>query len=290
MNAAPTPTPASAPAPDARRWLITGANSGFGAAFTRAALAAGDVVVAAVRRPETMAALAAGHPDRLTVVRLDVTDPEQCRQAVDTAERTHGPIDVLVNNAGFGTVGAVEETGEDELRYAMEVMFFGAMRLTRLVLPSMRRRRSGTIVQLTSMGGLLAFAGVGTYCAAKGALEQASEALAAETAPLGIRVLIVEPGAFRTEFNGALQTARSISDYDATVGAVRDALDAGHGKQPGDPDKAAAALLAALDLPNPPLRLALGDDAFGAIRGKLAAVAADLDATEHLGTGAAITF
>ncbi|WP_326599178.1 oxidoreductase [Streptomyces sp. NBC_01803] len=286
MNAAPAPTPT----PDARRWLITGANSGFGAAFTRAALAAGDLVVAAVRRPETMAGLAAEHPDRLAVVTLDVADPEQCRQAVDTTERTYGPIDVLVNNAGFGTVGALEETGEDALRHAMEVMFFGAMRLTRLVLPSMRRRRSGTIVQVTSMGGLLAFAGVSSYCAAKGALEQASEALAGETAPLGIRVLIVEPGAFRTEFNSALRTAESIADYDATVGPVRDVLDSAHGKQPGDPDKAAAALLVALDLPNPPLRLALGDDAMIAIRDKLAAVAADLDATEHLGTGAAINF
>ncbi|WP_059013504.1 oxidoreductase [Streptomyces specialis] len=288
MNAAPTP--ASAPATDARRWLITGANSGFGASFTRAALAAGDLVVAAVRRPETMAELVAEHPDQLSVVALDVADPEQCRQAVETAERTFGHIDVLVNNAGFGTLGAVEETSEDELRYAMDVMFFGAMRLTRLVLPSMRRRRSGTIVQMTSMGGLLAFAGVGAYCAAKGALEQASEALAAETAPLGIRVLIVEPGAFRTEFATALQAAGTIADYDATVGPVREGLGSSHGKQPGDPDKAAAALLAALDLPNPPLRLALGDDAASMIREKLAAVAADLDATAHLGTGAAINF
>jgi NAD(P)-dependent dehydrogenase (short-subunit alcohol dehydrogenase family) len=272
----------------ARTWLITGANSGFGAAFTRAALAAGDVVVAAVRRPETMRELAEKHPGRLTVVTLDVRDEAQCRAAVDAAVTAHGHIDVLVNNAGYGTVGAVEETSEAELRDAMEVMFFGPMRLTRLVLPLMRRRRSGTIVQLTSMGGLLAFSGVSTYCAAKGALEQASEALAAETAPLGIRVLIVEPGAFRTEFNGALKTATAIGDYDGTVGAVRETLAAGDGKQPGDPEKAARALLATLALPDPPLRLALGDDAVAAIRAKLASVAADLDATAELGTGSAI--
>ncbi|MDT0345184.1 oxidoreductase [Streptomyces litchfieldiae] len=278
------------PAPEARRWLITGANSGFGAAFTAAALAAGDLVVAAVRRPETLAALAAEHPDRLTVVPLDVADAEQCRLAVQAAEAAYGHVDVLVNNAGFGTVGAVEETTEDELRHAMEVMFFGPIRLTRLVLPGMRRRRGGTIVQLTSMGGLLAFSGVSSYCAAKGALEQASEALAAEVAPLGIRVLIVEPGAFRTEFNGALQTAAPIADYEATVGAVRENLAADNGKQPGDPAKAARALLAALDLPEPPLRLALGDDAVSAIRDKLASVAADLDATARLGTGDAINF
>jgi NAD(P)-dependent dehydrogenase (short-subunit alcohol dehydrogenase family) len=271
-----------------RTWLITGANSGFGAAFTRAALAAGDAVVAAVRRPETMAELAGEYPVRLAVVTLDVRDEAQCRAAVDAAVATYGHIDVLVNNAGYGTVGALEETSEAELRDAMEVMFFGPMRLTRLVLPLMRRRRSGTVVQLTSMGGLLAFSGVGTYCAAKGALEQASEALAAEAAPLGIRVLIVEPGAFRTEFHAALATATPIADYDGTVGAVREQLTASGGMQPGDPAKAARALLATLALPDPPLRLALGDDAVAAIRAKLASVAADLDATEELSTGSAI--
>jgi NAD(P)-dependent dehydrogenase (short-subunit alcohol dehydrogenase family) len=276
------------PAAERRVWLITGANSGFGAAFTRTALDAGDVVVAAVRRPETMLPLAGEHPGRLTIATLDVRDAAQCQAAVDAALTAYGHIDVLVNNAGYGTVGAVEETSENELRDAMEVMFFGPMRLTRLVLPVMRRRRSGTIVQLTSMGGLLAFSGVGTYCAAKGALEQASEALADETAPLGVRVLIVEPGAFRTEFNGAIRASEAIPDYDGTVGQVREMLAGRAGKQPGDPDKAARALLAALELPKPPLRLALGDDAVAAIRGKLAAVAADLDATADLGTGSAI--
>jgi NAD(P)-dependent dehydrogenase (short-subunit alcohol dehydrogenase family) len=274
----------------ARTWLITGASSGFGASFTRAALVAGDAVVAAVRRPETMRKLAGEYPERLTVVTLDVRDEAQCRAAVDAAVAAYGHIDVLVNNAGYGTVGALEETGEADLRDAMEVMFFAPMRLTRLALPAMRRRRGGTIVQVTSMGGLLSYAGFSTYCAAKGALEQASEALAAEGAPLGVRVLIVEPGAFRTEFNGAVRASAPIADYDGTVGAVREQMAAGAGKQPGDPEKAARAVLAALDLPDPPLRLPLGDDAFAAIRAKLASVAADLDATAELGTGSAVNF
>ncbi|GAA1949837.1 oxidoreductase [Kitasatospora viridis] len=267
----------------ARRWFITGANSGFGAAFARAALAAGDLVVAGVRRPETVAGLVGEFPGRISAVRLDVTDPEQCEQAVKDALAAFGRIDVLVNNAGFGLVGAVEETGEEELRRLMEVMFFGPLRLTRLVLPHLRAQRSGTVVQVSSMGGALSFPGVGGYSAAKGALELASEALAGEVAPLGIKVLIVEPGAFRTEFAGpALQGSTVIEDYESTVGPVRSGLSGSHGLQPGDPAKAADALLAALALPEPPLRLALGADAVAAIRGKLAAVAADLDATAEL--------
>lgn len=265
-----------------RRWFITGANSGFGLALTHAALAAGDEVVAAVRRPETMAELAAASDGRVSVVELDVSRRDRLRAAVEAA----GRIDVLVNNAGFGIVGAIEETSETELRTAMEVMFFGPLELTRLVLPQMRERRSGTIVQLTSMGGMLSFPGVGAYSAAKGALELASEALAGEVEPLGIRVLIVEPGAFRTGFAApaALQTVDArIADYDETSGATRDGLPTSHGAQEGDPAKAAAAVLDVLGWKEPPLRLALGNDAVDAIRGKLAAVAADLDATERLG-------
>lgn len=271
-----------------RNWFITGANSGFGAAFTRAALAAGDTVIAGVRRPETMAEVAAAHPGRVSVLALDVSDATACEHAVGRALAEHGHIDVLVNNAGFGFIGAVEETSEDELRDLMEVMFFGAIRLTRLVLPHMRARRSGSIVQLTSMGGLLSFPGAGAYCAAKGALELASEALAGEVAPLGIRVLIVEPGAYRTEFAGpSLGSGKVIEDYAATVGPVRRTLSDSHGNQPGDPDEAARALLAALALPEPPLRLALGEDAVSMIKAKLDSVAADLASTEPLRAAAA---
>ncbi|WP_440102283.1 SDR family NAD(P)-dependent oxidoreductase [Streptosporangium sp. H16] len=268
-----------------RRWLITGASSGLGAAFARAALAAGDVVVAAVRRPQAMATTAAEHPDQVEVVKLDVRDAVACRHAVEAA----GRVDVLVNNAGYGIVGAIEETTEEEVRDAFEVMFHAPLRLTRLVLPQMRERRSGTIIQVSSMGGLLSFAGVGAYCAAKGALEQASEALAAEVGPLGINVVIVEPGAFRTGFAGsALRLSAPMPGYEDTAGPTRVALTASDGNQPGDPDKAARAVLAVLDLPEPPLRLALGEDAISAIRAKLAAVAADLDATAHLGHHTAV--
>jgi len=265
-----------------RRWFITGANSGFGLAFVHAALAAGDEVVAAVRRPATMADLAATAGGRLTVVELDVRDAGARRRAVEAA----GRIDVLVNNAGYGILGAIEEITETDLRDAFDVMFFGPYELTRLVLPQMRERRAGTIIQLTSMGGLLAFPGVGAYSAAKGALELASEALAGEVAPLGIKVLIVEPGAFRTGFAApaALQPAASrIADYEATSGATRDTLSTAHGTQEGDPAKAAAAVLEVLGWKEPPLRLALGNDAVDAIRAKLTAVGADLDATEKLG-------
>ncbi|MEV6770234.1 SDR family NAD(P)-dependent oxidoreductase [Nocardia sp. NPDC051030] len=264
-----------------RRWLITGANSGFGAAFVRAVLAAGDEVVAAVRRPDSMAEVVAAYPDRVQVVALDVRDPDAAERAVKEA----GRVDVLVNNAGYGIVGAIEETSDADLRDAMEVMFHGPLRLTQLVLPQMRERRSGAIVQVSSMGGFMSFAGVGIYSAAKGALELASEALAAEVNPLGIQVLIVEPGAFRTSFAkpAALRISGEIGDYAETVGAIRDGLPSSDQQQEGDPEKAAAAVIATVGQANPPLRLALGPDAVGAIRGKLAAVAADLDATAHLG-------
>ena len=277
-----------APSPS-QVWLITGANSGFGAALTRAALDAGHRVVAAVRRPSTMAELAASQPDRVRVVELDLRDGSRCEAAVDEALAAFGQVDVLVNNAGYGLVGAVEETTEDELRDAFEVMFFGPMLLTRLLLPHLRARGTGAIVQLSSMGGLMSFPGNSAYCAAKGALEQASEALAAEVAPLGIRVLIVEPGAFRTGFAGpALKASERLAAYDETVGVTRASLAAMHGTQPGDPDRAATAILSTLALPEPPLRLALGTDALAVIRAKLAAVAEDLARCEPLSIGMAI--
>jgi NAD(P)-dependent dehydrogenase (short-subunit alcohol dehydrogenase family) len=277
-----------------RRWFITGANSGFGLAFVTAALAAGDEVVAAVRRPETFEepplrklAASASAAGRLTVVPLDVRDAAARAAAVQAA----GRVDVLVNNAGYGLLGAFEEVDEAELREAFEVMFFGPVALTRLVLPQMRARRGGTIVQISSMGGLLSFPGVGSYSAAKGALELASEALAAEVAPLGIRVLIVEPGAFRTGFAApaALRPAAArIADYDNTSGATRETLAHSDGTQEGDPAKAAAAVLEVLGRPEPPLRLALGADSVAANRAKLAAVGADLDATRELGLTTAV--
>lgn len=245
---------------DARVWLITGATSGFGRAIAEAALGAGDQVVAAARRPDALDDL---DSDRLSTIALDVTDTGAIDAAVDDVLRDHGRIDVLVNNAGRGHVGAVEETTDEELRELMELHFFGPAALTRAVLPHMRERGSGAVVQMSSMGGRLSFAGVGGYSATKFALEGLTEALAAEVAPFGITTLIVEPGAFRTGFNrpGALMHAEAIAAYDDAVGPVRDQLAEGDGEQPGDPARAAAAILEALGAEEPPLRLVLGSDA-----------------------------
>jgi NAD(P)-dependent dehydrogenase (short-subunit alcohol dehydrogenase family) len=245
-----------------RVWLITGASSGFGRAIAEAALNAGDTVVAGVRRPVAVDDLAARYPGRVTAVELDVTAGSQVTAAVAQSMLWHGRIDVLVNNAGRGLVGAVEETTDRELRDLMDLHFFGPAALIRAVLPHMRAQRSGAIVNLTSMGGRFSFAGVGAYSATKFALEGLSEALAPEVAPFGIKVLIAEPGAFRTGFaGGALQQSTALRAYSDTIGPVRAGLPDTDGKQPGDPARAAAAILQALDSGETPLRLALGNDA-----------------------------
>ncbi|MCE4941773.1 oxidoreductase [Streptomyces albulus] len=250
-----------------RTWLVTGASSGFGRAIVEAAVAAGDFVVAAARRTAALDELVAAHPGRVVAQHLDVTDVAAAESAVGELVERYGRIDVLVNNAGRGVVGAVEETTDRELREVMDLHLFGPAALTRAVLPHMRRRRSGAIVQMSSMGGRFAFAGVGAYCASKFALEGLSEALAAEVAPLGIKVLIVEPGAFRTGFAaaGALRQSAALPAYEEMVGPVRASLAASDGAQPGDPAKAAAALLTALDAEHTPLRLPLGNDAADAL-------------------------
>jgi NAD(P)-dependent dehydrogenase (short-subunit alcohol dehydrogenase family) len=266
-----------------RVWLITGCSSGFGRAIAEAARTQGDRVVATARRPEALADLAG---DDVLVVALDVTRQDHIDAAVQAALDRFGRIDVLVNNAGSGSVGAVEELEMDDLRALMDTMFFGAVALTKAVLPHMRARGDGAIVQISSQGGQLAPAGFGAYCAAKFALEGLSEALAGEVAPLGIRTLIVEPGAFRTGLLGAsLHRSREIDAYADTVGSTRAYVDATGGTEPGDPHKAAAAILAALDAPQPPLRLALGADAVEAIRAKHERLRADLDGWEATSRG-----
>ncbi|GAA3393895.1 oxidoreductase [Streptomyces roseoviridis] len=265
-------------------WLITGANSGFGRAFTEAAVAAGDVVVAAARRAGTLDELVAAHPDQVEAVTLDVTDHAAVERVVGQVAERHGRIDVLVNNAGRTHVGSVEETGDAELRSLFDVHVFGPAALTRAVLPHMRARRSGAIVQLSSVGGQMSMAGFGAYSATKFALEGMSEALAAEVGPLGIRVLIVEPGAFRTSLFGNHSLSEgTLDDYAETVGATRAYVETGGGTQAGDPAKAAAAVLAALDADEPPLRLALGEDAIDTIHTHLDQVRADLTAWDKVG-------
>jgi NAD(P)-dependent dehydrogenase (short-subunit alcohol dehydrogenase family) len=265
-----------------RVWLITGASSGLGRAIAQAALAAGDTVVAAVRTPASVKELAAAHPGRVRTTGLDITDGERIPAVVEQVVRDCGRIDVLVNSAGRALVGGVEETSDAELRDLMEVHFFGPATLTRTVLPSMRERGSGAIVQISSMGGRMSFAGVGGYSATKFALEGLSEALAAEVAPFGIKVLIVEPGAFRTGLHrgGTRQESTLIPAYDAIIGPVRAQQAGFDGKQPGDPAKAAAAILAALDADDQPLRLPLGNDAADAISTSLETARAELTAWE----------
>jgi NAD(P)-dependent dehydrogenase (short-subunit alcohol dehydrogenase family) len=259
-----------------RTWLITGCSSGFGRAIAEAALHQGDQVVATARDPHSLADLTGAH-----VVALDVTDQDQIDAAVQATLDRYSRIDVLVNNAGTGSVGAVEELGMEHLRDLMEIMFFGAVALTKAVIPHMRAQQSGAIVQISSQGGQVSFAGFGAYCAAKFALEGLSDALADEVAPLGIRTLIVEPGSFRTGLLGAtMHRSPPIDAYADTVGRTREYAAGEDGRQQGDPRKAAEAILAALDADDPPRRLALGADAVENIRATHERLKADLDGWE----------
>src|SRR5215213_2011843 len=270
-----------------KTWLITGCSSGFGRDIVAAALARGDNVVATARRPETLPDF--GAPERLLTLSLDVTQPDQIDAAVKGALDRFGAIDVLVNNAGIGSVGAVEMIEPEHLRQVMETMFFGAVALTQALLPHMRERGSGAIVQISSMGGQVVFPGFGAYCAVKFALEAMSEALAYEVGPLGIRVLTVEPGAFRTALlGGTMHRSPEIDAYADTANATRAAAEAADGNQPGDPRKAAAAIVDAVYADEAPLRLALGADAVEAIRASQAARRADLDGWEQVSRATAL--
>ncbi|MGW1599482.1 oxidoreductase [Streptomyces eurythermus] len=258
-------------------WLVTGASSGFGRAITEAAVAAGDLVVGAARRPEALADLVAAHPGGVEALRLDVTDGAGIEAAVADVVARHGRIDVLVNNAGRTHVGAVEETTERELRDLFELHVFGPTALVRAVLPHMRERRSGAIVQMSSMGGQMSLAGFGAYSGTKFALEGISEALADEVAEFGIKVLIVEPGAFRTSLFGTGRAGASPdSGVYTKVGETRGIVSGADGTQPGDPAKAAAVILAALEAERTPLRLPLGDDGVNAVLGHLDQVRAEV--------------
>jgi NAD(P)-dependent dehydrogenase (short-subunit alcohol dehydrogenase family) len=260
-------------------WFITGCSTGFGRALTEAVLERGEIVVATARKPQRLEDLAQQYGDRILVLPLDITQPSDVQAAVNQTIATFGRIDVLVNNAGYGVFGAVEEVNVLDVRRQFETNVYGALDITRAVLPHLRRQRSGRILNISSSGGFIGFPGAGIYCASKFALEGWSEALAKEVAPLGIHVTIVEPGAFRTAFNGTLVSPnQAIDDYAATSGQMLQWLRQMDGQQPGDPKKAAAAMIQVVNSPNPPLRLVLGSDVLEAIHTKLAAVAADLAA------------
>jgi NAD(P)-dependent dehydrogenase (short-subunit alcohol dehydrogenase family) len=261
-----------------RVWFITGASSGFGRALAEAVLKRGDSAVLSARRTAALESLSAEQEGSALAVRLDVADADARLRAVDAALDRFGHIDVLANIAGRGSLGAVEEFSPEQLREQMEVNFFGAAEMTRAVLPAMRAEKSGHILQLTSIGGRVSIGGFGPYCASKFALEGWSEALSDEVRPLGIRVTIVEPGAFRTEFAGPvnMRPARRLDAYRAQVDPIEAYLYGGDGQQPGDPAKAAEAMIAAVESDDPPLRLMLGADAIGLWEQKQAVSLAEL--------------
>jgi len=272
-----------------KTWFITGSSSGFGRAFAEHALARGYNVVATARQVSALDDLVAAAPERVLALPLDVTRPEDVEAAVSAAVSRFGRIDVLVNNAGYGIVGAFEETPDAELRALMETNFFGAANVTRAVLPVLRRQKGGAIVNMSSLGGQLSFAGFSAYSATKFAMEGMSEALAQEVAPWGIKVLIVEPGQFRTNFAGAgLRHMPMLDAYRDIIGGTREFARNMDGTQEGDPRKAAAAIETALDAAGTPRRLQLGVDAVEAVRTHAEALLADLAAWEELGRGTVV--
>jgi len=272
-----------------KTWMITGVSGGLGREIARAALERGDTVVGAMRKPEAVAAFEALAPGRAHGVVMDVTDTAAIAAAVAQAEGVTGTIDVLVNNAGYGLVGAVEEASLDEVRAQFEVNVFGPLAVLKAALPAMRARRAGRIINITSVSGLAVWAGTGVYCASKWALEGLTQTLAQEVAELGIRVVNVAPGGLRTDFatGSKVVVADKLSDYD---GLARDAerIMADHaGQEPGDPAKAARAILIIADAEAPPMHLLLGEDALKYAGYAAQGLAADIDAwkTLSLSTG-----
>jgi NAD(P)-dependent dehydrogenase (short-subunit alcohol dehydrogenase family) len=268
--------------PQFKTFLISGVSSGLGRAFATAALAAGHRVIGTVRRPDD--AKTFGAVENAFPLLLDVTDYEAIPDAIQKAEQQAGPIDVLVNNAGYGHEGVLEESSIDDLQRQFAANVFGPVAMMKAVLPGMRARRRGYIVNVTSMGGFITMPGISFYCGSKFALEGISEALGKEVAPFGIHVTTLAPGQFRTDWAGRSmdRTPRSIADYDAVMDPVRAARQSKSGNQPGDPDKAAQALLQLVEAENPPARLFLGEDALGIVTQKLEQMKAEMAAWETL--------
>jgi NAD(P)-dependent dehydrogenase (short-subunit alcohol dehydrogenase family) len=265
-------------------WLITGCSTGLGRALAAAVLASGADVVVTARDVATVEDLAAAHPDTALAVALDVTDDAQVAAAVAAAEQRFGAVDVLVNNAGYGYRAAVEEGEDAAVRQLFETQLYGSVRMIKAVLPGMRARRAGTIVNLSSIGARIAAEGSGYYAAVKAAIEAMTLALRKEVAPLGITAIVVEPGGFRTDFAGRslTQSAAPIADYAQTAGRRRKENDTVHGTQAGDPAKAAAALITAVESDDPPYMLLLGNDASDAFRAALDALRTEVDQWESL--------
>ena len=267
-------------------WLITGCSSGLGRALAEVVIAAGHNAVVTARDAARVADLAEGNSDRVLPLPLDVTDSTQVTSAVSEAEDKFGDIDVLVNNAGYGYRAAVEEGDDSDIRQLFETQFFGVVAMIKAVLPRMRARRSGAIVNVSTIGVQIMPVGSGYYAASKAALEAMSGALYGELQPLGISVTVVEPGAFRTDFAGRSLTQSStvIEDYADTAGKRRKEHDTVHGTQPGDPAKAAKAIIAAVESDEPPAFLLLGNDALNIYRRLTEARLDTIKKWEHLAT------
>jgi NAD(P)-dependent dehydrogenase (short-subunit alcohol dehydrogenase family) len=267
-------------------WLITGCSTGIGRALAEAVIAAGHNAVVTARDAAKVADLAEAKTDRVLALPLDVTDPQQVTDTVRQAEDTFGGIDVLVNNAGYGYRAAVEEGDDADIRTLFETQFFGPVAMIKAALPAMRARRAGAIVNISTIGVQIMPAGSGYYAASKAALEAMSGALHAELKPLGISVTVVEPGGFRTDFAGRslTQSGTVIDDYADTAGKRRKEHDTAHGTQPGDPAKAAEAIIAAIESDEPPAFLLLGTDALNTYRRLADAKLDTITRWEHLTT------
>ena len=269
-------------------WFITGCSTGFGRELAKLILERGWRAAVTARKPEQLDDLVAGHGDRALALKLDVTDHKEIVDAVHKAEAKLGHIDVLVNNAGYGYLAAIEEGEDDQIRAQFETNVFGLADLIRQVLPGMRKRRQGHIVNFSSIGGLVSFAATGYYHASKYAVEGLSESLAIEVAPLGIKVTIVEPGPFRTDWAGRsiIESKTAIDDYAETAGQRRKQTHERSGNQVGDPIRAAEAVITAVEADDPPLRLVLGAPALDLAYGKLDKLKADFDSWKGVTLGA----
>jgi len=267
-----------------RVWFITGASRGLGALVAAEALASGDAVVATARDPWSVTARL-GENERLLPLKLDVTNEAEAHAAAEAAVKKFGRIDILLNNAGYGLLGAVEEASAEEVQRLFATNVFGALAVTRAVLPHMRRQHSGHVINISSIGGYRAYPGWGVYGATKFAIEGITEALAGEVAPLGIHATVVEPGFFRTDFlddNSLVRTGKQLADYDASVGQTRSAAGDLNHQQLGDPAKFAKAMMVLANAPNPPVRLPLGSDTVKRIEAKNAEVVAEMTEWKEL--------
>ena len=251
-------------------WLVTGTSSGFGLEIAKAVLAAGGRVVATARKSETLEALVTAAPDRVLALALDVMNPAQIAAALAAAQARFGAVDVLVNNAGYGLIGTVEQVSDADIRHMFEVNFFGVVAMTRALLPPMRQRKHGFIVNISSAAGMGGHPGSAFYCASKFAVEGFTESLRAEVAPLGIGAMAVEPGFFKTEFGQNAQMLTDVlPDYQATAGMTAKMMALMKGREPGDPARAATAIIHAMNHAQPPGQLVLGAEAFRGITAKM---------------------